>query len=212
MNSIRHSTYCFRAYAVVIFAMITSFTDAQKHTRDVLFQSSSFTPAHSFTSGAEGPAVDKNGNIYAVNFQQEGTIGEVDAAGHSRIFITLPNGSVGNGIRFNSRGDMLIADYTHHNIFQVNMATRQISVFAHEPRMNQPNDIAIDSKDRLYASDPNWIAGTGNIWRIDTDGQIALLEANMGTANGIEVSPDERTLYVNESAQRRVWAYDLSPS
>jgi gluconolactonase len=34
----------------------------------------------------------------------------------------------------------------------------------------------------------------------------------MGTTNGIEVSPDDRILYVNESVQRRIWAYDLSPS
>jgi sugar lactone lactonase YvrE len=34
----------------------------------------------------------------------------------------------------------------------------------------------------------------------------------MGTTNGIEVSPDEKTLYVNESVQRKVWAYDLSDS
>lgn len=33
----------------------------------------------------------------------------------------------------------------------------------------------------------------------------------MGTTNGIEVSPDGRTLYVNETVERRVWAYDLSP-
>ena len=32
----------------------------------------------------------------------------------------------------------------------------------------------------------------------------------MGTTNGIEVSPDERTLYLNESTQRNIWAYDLS--
>ena len=31
----------------------------------------------------------------------------------------------------------------------------------------------------------------------------------MGTTNGVEVSPDEKTLYVNESVQRSVWAYDL---
>lgn len=37
-----------------------------------------------------------------------------------------------------------------------------------------------------------------------------MLEAAMGTTNGIEVSPDERTLYVSEAVQRRVWAYDLS--
>jgi gluconolactonase len=34
----------------------------------------------------------------------------------------------------------------------------------------------------------------------------------MGTTNGIEISHDEKTLYVDESIQRRIWAFDLSPS
>ena len=32
-----------------------------------------------------------------------------------------------------------------------------------------------------------------------------------GNHHGIEVSPDEGTLYVNESNQLNIWAYDLSP-
>ena len=32
----------------------------------------------------------------------------------------------------------------------------------------------------------------------------------MGTTNGVEVSYDNKTLYVNESVQRNVWAYDLN--
>lgn len=75
--------------------------------------------------------------------------------------------------------------------------------------MSQPNDIAIDSKDQVYASDPNWKENTGCIWHFDLNGKSTLLDS-MGTANGIEVSPDEKTLYVNESVQRKVWAYDLS--
>ena len=106
---------------------------------------------------------------------------------------------------------MLIADYTNHNILKVEMVgANNISVYAHDSTMSQPNDIAIDDKDRLYASDPNWKAGTGRIWRVDTDGKINLLEDSMGTTNGIEVSPDQKILYVNESVQRNVWAYDLS--
>jgi len=105
---------------------------------------------------------------------------------------------------------MLIADYTNHNVLRVDMATRTIDTLAHEPGMNQPNDLAIGADDRVYASDPNWGASTGQLWRIDPDGSVALLESGMGTTNGIEVSADERTLYVNESAQRNVWAYDLS--
>ena len=185
-------------------------TNGQKATSEKLYSSSVFTPAHGFTSGVEGPAGDKEGIVYAVNFEKQGTIGQVTPSGEASVFVELPAGSVGNGIRFNAAGDMLIADYTKHNILKVNMASKEISVFANEPKMSQPNDIAIDNKDRLYASDPDWKAGTGRIWRIDPDGKVSLLLDNLGTTNGIEVSPNGKTLYVNESVQRKVWAYDLS--
>jgi gluconolactonase len=172
-----------------------------------LFKPSLFTAVKSFTTGVEGPGVDKFGNVYAVNFDHDGTIGKMTPDGKASVFIELPKGSVGNGIRFDSHGNMFIADYTGHNIIKVNMATKQQSIFAHEDGMSQPNDIAIDNKDRLYASDPNWKAGTGKIWRIDTDGKVTLLDT-MATVNGIDVSPDNHTLYVNE--KRKIWAYDLS--
>lgn len=176
-----------------------------------LFISQEFTPVNGFTSGIEGPACDADGNLYAVNFERQHTIGKVTPDGEASVFVELPTGSIGNGIRFNNEGYMFIADYTNHNVLKVDMQTREISVHAHEPTMNQPNDLAIGANDILYASDPNWGESTGQIWRVGTDGQITLLEADMGTTNGIEVSPDEKVLYVNESAQRNVWAYDLAP-
>jgi len=176
-----------------------------------LFVAQEFTPVNGFTSGIEGPACDAAGNLYAVNYERQHTIGKVTPHGTASVFVELPAGSIGNGIRFNSEGFMFIADYTNHNVLKVDMTTREISVHAHEPTMNQPNDIAIGANDILYASDPNWGASTGQIWRVDTYGKVTLLEADMGTTNGIEVSPDEKMLYVNESAQRNVWAYDLSP-
>jgi gluconolactonase len=197
---------------LIIFFAIACNTTKQKNASEEFYKSSNLTAVNSFTSGAEGPAVDKDGNLYAVNYSKEGTIGKITPMGDSSIFIELTNGSIGNGIRFNSKGEMLIADYTNHNILKVDMVSKQLSVYAHDSMMNQPNDIAIDSKDRLYASDPNWKAGTGRIWLINTDGKTALLEDSMGTTNGIEVSPDEKILYVNESVQRKVWAYDLLPS
>lgn len=178
---------------------------------ETLFVASVLTPVNGFTSGIEGPAVDKNGMIYAVNFERQGTIGKVTPEGEASIFIELPEGSVANGIRFDSEGNMFIADYTGHNIFKVDMATKELKVYAHNGDMSQPNDIAIDSKNRLYASDPNWTDGTGRVWRVDTNGEIVLLKDSLGTTNGIEVSPDEKTLYVNESVQRKVWAYELLP-
>ena len=76
--------------------------------------------------------------------------------------------------------------------------------------MNQPNDLAIGPDGVLYASDPNWGDDTGQLWRIDREGKVTLLAENMGTTNGIEVSPDGRTLYVNESKQRKIWAFTLT--
>ena len=176
-----------------------------------LFVAQEFTPVDGFTSGIEGPACDVDGNLYAVNYERQHTIGIVTPDGDASVFVELSLGSIGNGIRFDSEGFMFIADYTNHNVLRVDMDTREISIYAHEPTMNQPNDLAIGANDILYASDPNWGASTGQIWRVDTDGTVTLLEADMGTTNGIEVSPDEKVLYVNESVQRNVWAYDLSP-
>lgn len=168
-----------------------------------------FTAPHGFTNGVEGPACDKDGNLYAVNYEREGTIGRVTPKGECSVFLELPEGSVGNGIRFNRNGEMLIADYAGHNIYRYAFDTKRLEVLAHNPDMNQPNDIAIMANDIVFASDPNWSNDTGQLWRILPNGEMTLLETGMGTTNGIEVGPDEATLYVNESVQRRIWAYDL---
>ncbi|HYV90468.1 MAG TPA: SMP-30/gluconolactonase/LRE family protein [Chitinophagales bacterium] len=186
-----------------------SLSNAQLTEEKNLYQAADLTPEHLFTAGIEGPAIDKDGNLFVVNFQKEGTIGIITPGHTPELFVTLPDGSTGNGIRFNQMGEMVVADYTGHNILKINPATKTISVFAHEASMNQPNDIAIMTSGIIFASDPNWKDSTGNLWRIDQDGNVTRLEKNMGTTNGVEVSPDQKHLYVNESVQRNVWVYDL---
>jgi sugar lactone lactonase YvrE len=82
----------------------------------------------------------------------------------------------------------------------------------HNDKFNQPNDIIINKKDQFFASDPNWKEGTGQIWRVDAGGKAVLLEDKMGSTNGIALSPDEKILYVNESVQRKIWAFDVDDS
>jgi gluconolactonase len=174
-----------------------------------LYISRMFTPMGSFTDGIEGPACDSYGNLYAVNFKKNGTIGMVTPEGRVEIYIELPSPSIGNGIRFDGAGYMYIADYVGHNIFKVDPVTKRLTIHAHDSDMNQPNDITICADGTIFASDPNWEAGTGRIYRITKAGEVQLIEDNMGTTNGIEVSPDGGRLYVNESLQRRIWVYDL---
>jgi sugar lactone lactonase YvrE/type 1 glutamine amidotransferase len=175
-----------------------------------LWTARTLTQPNAFTSGIEGPACDSAGNILAVNYQSQGTIGRVAPDGSADVYVTLPEGSIGNGIRFDGRGDFFVADYAGHNILKVDSKTRAVTTLAHNSEMNQPNDLAIAPDGTLYASDPAWESGTGQLWRIDMDGSTTRLVAEMGTTNGIEVSPDGMTLYVNESVQRNVWAFDIT--
>ncbi len=196
--------------AVLAAALASLSACASPPAHETLFLTTTFTPAHSFTKGIEGPAVDADGNIYAVNFARQQTIGKVSPGGMGEVYLTLPGTSIANGIRFGSRGQMYLADYMEHTIYLVHPATRALTIHAREPRMTQPNDIAITADDVLYASDPNWKENTGRVWRIAQDGTVTLALDTMGTANGIEVSPDGKILYVNESVQRNIWMYDIA--
>ena len=170
--------------------------------------SQDFVKDNVFTQGVEGPTMH-NGALYAVNYAQQGTIGRVDNMGKTSLFVRLPNDSIGNGLQFDSHGNLFIADYVNHNILKVPAGSNKAEVFAHNSNMNQPNDIAITKTGVLFASDPNWANETGQLWRINADGSTKLLEENMGTTNGVAVNKENTKLYVNESVQRVVWQYDL---
>ncbi len=168
-----------------------------------------FTQENGFTEGIEG-AEYRNGYVYAVNYKTDGTIGRVSPDGISEVFVDLPKGSTGNGIQFVNDTIMYVADYTGHNVLKINILSKDIEVLAHSDSLNQPNDLAIYN-DNVYCSDPNWSDSTGKLWFI-VDNTPVMFESKVGTTNGIEVSPDGKFLYVNESVQKKVWKYPLKPS
>jgi len=195
---------------LILFTASTLVQMSCKTSSEELYKAQDLTKENMFSKNIEGPNFDKDGNFYVVNFQKDGTIGKIDTkTGEGTIFVTLPDSSIANSVQFNSKGTMLMPDFVGHNILQVDMNTKQVSVFAHDSLFNQPNDICINSKDQLFASDPNWKDQTGKLWRIDADGSTHLLEDSMGTTNGIVLSPDQKILYVNEGIQRKIWKYDV---
>lgn len=169
-----------------------------------------------FTEGIEGPFINQNNEIYVVNFMIEGNIGIIDTNGAVSEFAYLPVHpktaiqGIGNSIQKYTDSTLIIADYVNHIIWELNIKTKKFTIFCEEPKMNQPNDLTINSKGFVFASDPRWADSTGNLWLISPNGKSKLLEKNMGTTNGVCLSKDEKTLYVNESIQRKVWAYDVS--
>src|SRR5205823_10477145 len=80
-----------------------------------LFVAKPLTTDKAFTAGIEGPACDAAGNVYAVNFARQQTIGKVTPDGKGEVWVTLPGKSTGNGIVFDRKGLMYVADYVGHN-------------------------------------------------------------------------------------------------
>ena len=89
-------------------------------------------------------------------------------------------------------------------------------------RYNSPNDLAIDSRGRIYFTDPCY--GDRSImemeeeavYRIDLDGSVdrVLQQPAIQRPNGITISPDDKTLYVVDSnhepgGNRKIWALDI---
>ena len=97
------------------------------------FVATPLTEEGAFTAGIEGPACDAKGNVYAVNFARQQTIGKVTPDGKAEVWVTLPGKSVGNGIVFDRQGRMYVADYLGHNVLRINPQTRKVEAFAHEP-------------------------------------------------------------------------------
>jgi signal peptidase len=179
-------------------------------------QSHQLTPAGEYTFGIEGPAVDAKGNLYAVNFGKSGTIGILPAgATASKLYLTLPQGSIANSIRFDRDGRMFIADYRKHTIFVVEPGSTELKTYFHSDDFNQPNDMTVAADGTIYASDPNFKRRSGQVWRIRRGpdgngiGERMTSERPMTTTNGIELSSDGSTLYVGESETREIWAYRI---
>lgn len=189
---------------------------AQTWAEQPLYVSKQISPGE-YTGGIEGPAVDANGRLYVVNLYKSGTIGRLlPGSAKSELFAELPAGSIGSGIRIDRDGRMYVADFKKHNIYKFDVGSAVPRLYVHSAQFNQPNDLAVHTDGTLYVTDPNFKRRNGQLWRITRDptgaGRAELMMSGraLGVVNGIDLSPDQRTLYVSESNTREVWAYQLA--
>ncbi|HXO73558.1 MAG TPA: SMP-30/gluconolactonase/LRE family protein [Bradyrhizobium sp.] len=198
-----------------------------------LFVSKPLTPKDEYTSHIEGPAVNAAGDLFVVNIKipgagdKGGGIGRMkNGTTTSELFAPpLPNNGVGNGIRFDLEGRMYVADFPNHVIHVFEAGSTTPKPYFATAAFNQPNDLAIARDGTIYASDPKG-DGTGRIWKITkaSDGTVTgkimtpTGPRRQGKTNGLDLSPDNKTLYVSESrfashgvlkAKAAVYAYRI---
>jgi len=85
-------------------------------------------------------------------------------------------------------------------------------------KFNSPNDVVVKSDSSIFFTDPDFNIPPGEkaelsfkgIYRISPLGGLTLLDSTLDKPNGICFSLDERKLYVNESAQCKIYVWDVA--
>lgn len=131
-----------------------------------------------------------------------------------------------NGLLIDPEGRLLVAEAGSRRVTRTER-DQSIVVLAETyegQRLNSPNDLAIDSRGRVYFTDPRYgrrdtmELTVEGVYRIDAPGRIArILGAPLvQRPNGILVSPDDRYLYVADNnnnelgGARKLWRFDLT--
>jgi len=163
----------------------------------------------------EGPIPTPDGGLY---------FSDVDA---SRTYRLAPDGTIAlwregtnrtNGAFLKSDGRLLCAESGAGRIVEIapdRTVTVLASQFAGAP-LRAPNDLIADRKGGIYFTDPMPRPAPdiapkepGNVYYRTSAGTVLLLDNAIQRPNGISLSIDERTLYVDDTEGDRVFAFDV---
>jgi gluconolactonase len=82
-------------------------------------------------------------------------------------------------------------------------------------RFNAPNDVVVRRDGQVYFSDPAAAAvlekrelDFNGVYHVSPDGKVSLV-TKMTRPNGVALTPDGKTLYVDDTTDRKVLAFDL---
>jgi gluconolactonase len=176
-------------------------------------------------SGGEGPAWDPQRGLFSSG---NGHTYLIDRAGRSRIF---RKNSGTNGLLFDSEGRLLACESAFRRITRMERDGK-ITVLTdrHDgKRYNETNDLTLDSRGRIYFSDPCYGPRAGKemldktgklieaVYRIDADGKVdRVLSGAVERPNGVLASAGDQYLYVADNnnnvvgGARKLWRFKLN--
>jgi gluconolactonase len=139
-------------------------------------------------------------------------------AGHGMVTLL---GS--NGITLDKQGRVTFCQHGDHGIVRVDKDGKRTTLADkyEGKRLNSPNDLVYKSDGSLYFTDPPYgLRKAGDdpkkelpfegVYRW-SNGKLQLLTKQFKAPNGIAFSPDEKTLYIDDSASRTYWRFDVQP-
>lgn len=125
-----------------------------------------------------------------------------------------------NGHTFDGEGRLLNAEHGSGEITRwTEQDGRKTIVAAYQgKRLNSPNDVVVRSDGLILFTDPPYglgqrqsEVGFSGVFALDeASGRMVLIDDALSRPNGLALSPDEKVLYVGDTATQTLWAYDLA--
>jgi gluconolactonase len=158
----------------------------------------------------EGPAVAPDGCVYFSDIPMtkgKGVIMRFDPK-TKKTTVFQEDSRKSNGLKFDAKGRLVAcegADGGGRCVSRYDIATGKREVLVDNwmgKKFNACNDLCIDTKGRIYFSDPRYIGPEPReldfkgVFRLDPDGKLHLITKEVETPNGVVLSPDQKTLYL----------------
>lgn len=162
----------------------------------------------------EGPAFDREGNLWHVNWESSSII-KMAPDGDSNEFFN--SGGIPAGLAFHPDGSLYIADEGDqiHGVMRLTMDGKaEIVVNEYNGRpLNGANDLVFDLNGALYFSDP-WGSHAGNpiggFYRYFPDGRLEQLDTELAFPNGVALNAGETAVYLAETYRNRILRYAIN--
>jgi D-xylonolactonase len=118
-----------------------------------------------------------------------------------------------SGIVLHAGGGLLLAGAGGLHVLEPDGRCRTL-LTEHEGEALVFNDILAAPGGRLYAGTIHWgdeMEKPGRLYLVHADGRVEVVDEGIELANGLALSPEDRTLYFVDSAARIIYAYDVDP-
>lgn len=166
----------------------------------------------------EGPVWSYDGYLLFSDIPAS-TILKFTAGGTAVPFREHTNGT--NGNTFDSRGRLYSCEGETRRVVRTDK-NGKVEVLAEKfegKRLNQPNDLVVRKDGHLWFTDPAFGSSEKTreldfygVYHLAPKGELEVVARPKGRPNGIALSPDGKILYVDNSDERNVRAYDLDRS
>jgi len=167
--------------------------------------------------GLEGPAPTPDGGLYFSDLS-ESRIYRLHRDGRVEVWRENTNGT--NGLYLLRDGRLLCAEGNGQRIISI-AQDGTVTALATEyngKKLRQPNDLIADRKGGIYFTDPAPRPAPdiapevpGNVHYIRPNGTVLLIDDQIARPNGITLSLDGGTLYVDDTEGEYVYAFDVQP-